>query len=408
MSARAPSPKADRPSPKLRIARPRESEDSEAATMPESEVIPRVGPALPSSISLRAPALNRSGAFRLPDVASAAPEGAAPLPTNRVVSSLMWLGLGQNEARMYLGLAREGPSAAREAILASELDRATGYRVLIRLKERGLVTAEGRWPRRFRTVDMRDLWSRIVTLVREEADLHETILSTLPVATAGDESPPEAAVESPAPAARMLTASERDFQSLLGLVHGAREEILAVLPSRPFPTRQRTALARELGEAVKRGVRVRLVVDHHAADLRLLRSMPRSGESGDDLFQTRFFVPAFLHLYVVDHRSAVRFLGLSAASYRGPFVGLASESPDWVRAQELRFRSVWEGAGIMDAPAPSGPSPVLAPKAPRPTPGLRLSWMRDSSSRDSMSESTLGLGVLANGSAPTASRKLTR
>jgi hypothetical protein len=153
---------------------------------------------------------------------------------------------------------------------------------------------------------------------------------------------------------------------------------------------------------------VRLVVDHHAADLRLLRGLPRGGGSGDDLFQTRFFVPAFLHLYVIDHRSAVRFLGLSAASYRGPFVGLASEATDWVRAQEMRFQSVWEGAGVMDSPSPPTPAPSPVSKAPRPTPGLRLSWMRDSSTREPLSDSTLGLGVLATGSGALATRKLSR
>jgi len=88
---------------------------------------------------------------------------------------LVHLGLSPREAQLYHTLLRFGPVTARHAIQTSHLDRATGYRVLSRLRVRGLVAATGNRPQQFVALEIGRLFERVAAFQRDDLELQRTI-----------------------------------------------------------------------------------------------------------------------------------------------------------------------------------------------------------------------------------------
>src|SRR5580700_4820895 len=98
-----------------------------------------------------------------------------PESADELTRGLTHLGLTVHEAQMYRAVVRNGPVTARHAIAASQLDRATGYRILARLAARGLVVPTGRRPHRFAGLDVGRLLDRATVFLRDEVDLHRVV-----------------------------------------------------------------------------------------------------------------------------------------------------------------------------------------------------------------------------------------
>jgi len=115
-----------------------------------------------------------------PPVAPADPASDGSEHADELTRGLTHLGLTVHEAQMYRAVVRSGPVTARHAILASQLDRATGYRILARLAARGLVVPTGRRPHRFVALDVGRLLDRATVFLRDEVDLHRVVPSGRP------------------------------------------------------------------------------------------------------------------------------------------------------------------------------------------------------------------------------------
>src|SRR4029077_18904296 len=139
-----------RPSPPLRCRRHRERAPGE--------------PELPAIAAARGPPP--------PPPPPRAPSPPVHATVDILTGSLVHLGLSVHEAQMYRSLAESGPSTARQAIERSRLDRATGYRILSRLRARGLVSASGYRPQRCQALDATKLVDRVTTFWRDELELH--------------------------------------------------------------------------------------------------------------------------------------------------------------------------------------------------------------------------------------------
>jgi hypothetical protein len=259
-----------------------------------------------------------------------------------LVQALRVLGLPPREARMYLALVR-APLGAREASEIAGLHRATGYRVLVRLIDRGMVTGNGRTPQSFLSVAPRLLFQRLEQSLRDEAEI---------VALMADAFVPQEEVPAgPAPAFPLPDARPRFLYGAGRVNHGALSELAEaktsaaiVVPPLSTPVSYRIGLARTIGRLARQGVHIRLVTDATPADYRFARALLREAGDLKNPIQVRHFCPLETHLYGIDRRRVVRVPVLGAPNRNAP-VGILLEDVSRVRTQMARFEALWAEAG---------------------------------------------------------------
>ncbi len=267
--------------------------------------------------------------------------------------ALLHFGLGSREAQLYRTLLKYGPMSARQSINLSGLDRATGYRILSKLRARGLVTSTPSRPQRFVPLDVTRLFERSGTVLRDDLEflrvLREHYMaegSRLGRDSHGATHPTPA---HPAPKTRWPTVQlyprADDVARGVGhLVDGAKEELDLLMMPQVIPEALRTDILRSLTRAVDRGARVRLVLDYHPVDLDFLTGLLRGWSALPPGFEFRFYAPQLSRLYVADHRLALRCIRAAGSPSVGPELGLASDEAEWVRYQSTRFQAVWREA----------------------------------------------------------------
>lgn len=262
-------------------------------------------------------------------------------------AGLRMVGLPARQARLYLALSR-GPQTARHAAETAHLHRATAYRLLVRLLERGLIVGGGWSPQKFQAVPPELLLARLEGFLREEADLCAMLTQTyarwarqetVDGSARTSEEIPETPSHRPTPNELLLAEIEATHQTLDLVVRPADCSV-------PF----RTSLLRSLGNLTRRGVRIRLITDATPPDQRFVAALSRDTGDSRRLLTRRHLAPVGAHYYLCDSRVAVRVpaLGFSAAP---PGIAIAERDPTRVRMQVERFESLWAQAS-----EPFGPS----------------------------------------------------
>jgi hypothetical protein len=294
------------------------------------------------------------------------PSSASPTKAGRstdaVVQGLRLLGMSAREARMYLAFLG-GPLSAREGAEVAGLHRATGYRVLLRLLDRGLIVSDGRTPRRFRAVEPSALFRRLELFYRDETEIPSSLAEAL-------RSESNQFVEGHFPAAgaadapRILAAEGRSTHPALLELSQARRAVAAIVRPLSTPVGYRNSLARTLGHLARNGVSIRLITDAMPADYRFSRAVLREAGGSAAPIQVRHYCPIASQLYSIDRQTMVRIPALGTSS-RTPPVGVAIIDRARVQVLVNRFESIWtEAAGAPRNletgrdPARSGPSPA--------------------------------------------------
>lgn len=284
-----------------------------------------------------------------PARASAPAHDAGP---DSLTSALQHFGLGIREAQLYRALLKFGPMSARQSISLAGLDRATGYRVLSKLRARGLVTSTPTRPQRFVPLDVGRLFERSVSVMRDDLELLR-ILREHYVADANrlvrDARPSATSVTPPSPSpprtrwpsVRIYPRAEEIGHGIVGLADSAKEEVNALMMPTVIPEAIRAEVARSLSRAVDRGVRVKIVVDYHSLDLEFLATLLKPWGAIPPNLEFRFFAPQLARLFVVDHRFALRCIRSAGSPATGPELGIGSDDGEFVRYQLTRFQSTW-------------------------------------------------------------------
>jgi len=272
-----------------------------------------------------------------------------------VAHGLRLLGMSSREARMYLAFL-SGPRGAREAAEIAGLHRATAYRVLLRLLDRGLVTSIGQTPRRFQAMDPSTLFRRLELFYRDETELPGCFaeafaargevrlgnLGPLPVLDA----PP-----------RILAPEGRSTHPAIVELSQAKRAVAAVVRPLSTPVAYRTALVRALGHLARSGIHLRLITDATPADYRFCRAVVREAGGAGAPIQIRHYSPVVSQLYSIDRQTIVRIPSLGASN-RSPPVGLAICDRARVQILVNRFESLWTEAASAALDAASGPEPA--------------------------------------------------
>lgn len=164
------------------------------------------------------------------------------------IEALRALGLTEYGARAYAALVALGSSGASDVASAAPVPRTKVYAVLADLARRGWVDVEGGRPKRYRARPPREC------MQRERARIEALADAALPVLEASQR---DRATRFGGPL-WILDGAELVAKRTLEMVESARREVM-LFASFPLPGDER-ALARALRAAVRRGVRVRLVV----------------------------------------------------------------------------------------------------------------------------------------------------
>ncbi|MGA8275967.1 MAG: helix-turn-helix domain-containing protein [Thermoplasmata archaeon] len=275
-----------------------------------------------------------------------APESRSPVS---LVQGLRLIGMPVREARLYLTLVR-GPLGVREAAEVAGLHRATAYRVLLRLLDRGMVVGDGRSPQRFHAVAPDLLLHRLQALYQEEAEvaaLLAEVYGRWVVSSLSAGAPIEA---SPGEHPRILSGEGRAPHPALVELADAHQSVDVLVRPLSVPLAHRTGLARALGRLARQGVRIRVVTDATPADYRFATAMTRESGDRSPSVQVRHFTPVVGHFYVLDGRRVVRLPTVGVFG-RAPQVAVVVEDLPRVRAQVARFEALWtEGSGALRAP----------------------------------------------------------
>lgn len=276
---------------------------------------------------------------------SASPAAVAdePNPLAGIVKSLRLLGMPPREARLYYALVQSGPLVAREAAEDAGLHRATAYRVLLRLLDRGLVLGDGRSPQRFQAIPPEVLLQRLILSLRDE----EEVLQLFGELYARGVSPGPPAAEDAASGtmrSRLLAPVPGGTHPALTELGGARLGVDVLVRPLALGASYRSALAKTLARLVRQGTRVRLITDATPVDHRFVMTLGREagGESLPAL-SVRHYTPMLSHSYLIDGRRVIRFPSLGTLG-RSPDVAIALGDFARVRGQISRFETFWSEA----------------------------------------------------------------
>ncbi len=291
-----------------------------------------------------------------------------------LTTALLHFGLGAREAQLYRTLLKYGPMSARQSINLSGLDRATGYRILSKLRARGLVTSTPSRPQRFVPLDVARLFERSGMVLRDDLEflrvLREHYLADVNRPAPETRASPHAALPHTPPrtrwpAVRIYPRAADVAQGIAQISEQAKEELDLLMMPQVIPEALRADVTRAVTRAVERGIRVRAVLDYHPVDLDFLAGVLRSWTTVPPGLEFRFFAPQLARLYVADHRVALRCIRAAGSASVGPELGLSSDDADWVRSQSTRFQAIWREALPMQRS--EGGSPSASRSAPPPS-----------------------------------------
>lgn len=293
-------------------------------------------------------------------------EPTAAFAAEPLTLGLVHLGLSGREAQLYHSLLKYGPVSARHAIQYSHLDRATGYRVLARLRVRGLIAATGHRPQQFVALEIGRLFERVTSFLRDDLDLHRTVReiyqsellqgrggSAAPRTLVPASEPVEALPRVRSPTYRLLPRGVDVGRYIVQSFAAAKEEVSALVRPQLVPEPYRSEAAQAIGRAVARGIRVRLVLDYHAPEVEFLAAILRAWDGAPAGLEVRFFAPQFARLYLTDRKVAMRCVGTPGQLTLGPEIGVVSEDGEFLRAQTARFQTVWRDALPMENVSPT-------------------------------------------------------
>lgn len=263
------------------------------------------------------------------------PHDAADRARGADVDALRMLGLSAREARLLLVLVPR-PLPAREASSEAGLHRATGYRILRRLVDRGMVLADGNRPEGFRSVPPSTLFRRLELFYQDEAEIPGLLGQAF--FSAADRLGPGAASSPPA-----LGPVVQSAQATLRELSEAKQSLTAVVQPLATPAFFRNALTRALGELARKGVQVRLITDATPADARFRQAASRSPAEVPGALHVRHLSPLFGQFFAVDRQRVIRLPSVGS-SRRAP-IGILLRDPSHVRHYAMRFEGLWTEAG---------------------------------------------------------------
>jgi Sugar-specific transcriptional regulator TrmB len=248
-------------------------------------------------------------------------------------------GLEEREAKLYLAALRRGRATASELTREAGVDRVLGYRLLDRLRERGLMEVTAERPRRYAPVSPttlveRDLRSRRRRLAEDEG-VARLLVDHLATQISGP--------TSGAPRYQLLVGATQVYDHLQDMVGRARTGIDVMLTFHSLRASIDQGLQARVGPFVAGGGRVRMILEGDprlGPTLARFRQVTRRHENAE--FRER--TPQPTRLTIVDGREALVFLVSEARDHHRDEVAVWTDHPKFVGGQQIFFDRIWAEA----------------------------------------------------------------
>jgi sugar-specific transcriptional regulator TrmB len=223
---------------------------------------------------------------------------------------------------------------ARSATVAAGLQRATAYRILLRLLHRGLVMSDGMWPQRFYALPFGAVYGRMQMFFTDEEELRQRMASCY------GSLPEDPNLPLGPQSVEIVSSRGSGSSTVLQEIAQAQHQIDVMIRLRSVSSGSRADIARTLASAAARGVPVRVVTDASPADRQFLGQLYRDFDSMSHLLEVRHYSPLVGHFYVLDASTVIRFSALGGFG-RTTDVGIVCTDPGYARAQATRFEALW-------------------------------------------------------------------
>lgn len=251
---------------------------------------------------------------------------------SEATEALQHIGLGRHEALVFVNLARAGAATAGEIALASGVGRVQTYRALGSLEGRGLVEVTLDRPKRYAARALNEVFDMIAGEKRAELETLETIRKSILEAWPKVVGSPR---EGPSVRLQVIQGRAQIYRYLRKFVGTAKREVLAFTTLKGLQRSYRAGVNEILVEAMRRGVKPRLLgnIDSSNAVLmaRVARHVPLRHVDGQ---RGRFII--------VDRDAIFAFLVQDERTIRGEAeTALWTNSPDFVRAHVEFFERAW-------------------------------------------------------------------
>ncbi|HYS99413.1 MAG TPA: helix-turn-helix domain-containing protein [Thermoplasmata archaeon] len=254
---------------------------------------------------------------------------------SEATEALERIGLGRYEALVFVNLARSGAATAGELARASGVNRVQTYRALESLESRGLVEVTLDRPRRYAARAINDVFEMIAEEKRGELEkldaVRKTLLEAWPRISGRTREPASVRLQ-------VIKGRTQIYRTLRQVVGAAKEEVLAFTTTKGLQRSYRAGINEVLVEAMRRGVKPRLVADIDEANAALMSRVAKVVPLKHlDRQRARFIL--------VDRASMLAFLIQDERTIRGEGeTALWTNSPDFVRAHTEIFEKAWTAA----------------------------------------------------------------
>lgn len=254
---------------------------------------------------------------------------------SEATDALERVGLGRYEALVFVSLARSGAATAGELARASGVNRVQTYRALESLESRGLVEVTLDRPRKYAARAINDVFEMIAEEKRSELEqldaVRKSLLDAWPRISGGSR-------ETASVRLQVIKGRTQIYRTLRQVVGAAKEEVLAFTTTKGLQRSYRAGINEVLVEAMRRGVKARLVADVNEGNAALMARVAEHVPLRHlDRQKARFIL--------VDGESMLAFLIQDERTIRGEGeTALWTNSPDFIRAHLEIFEKAWAGA----------------------------------------------------------------
>jgi len=180
-----------------------------------------------------------------------------------LISKLEDFGLSKNDAAVYLGLLRTGPTKASQICNFTKINRVKVYRILENLKKLGFVSSTFSNPTVYSANSLSESLHGIIKRKKFEEERLEKLISYV----AKNYDAPEYNIrQTDSPQFTIISGRYSIYMHVEKMINEAKEDIYVVTPYSDLATMYFTSIPESISKAKQNGVKIKFVTDMKSDD----------------------------------------------------------------------------------------------------------------------------------------------
>jgi len=188
-----------------------------------------------------------------------------------LVSHLQDFGLSKDEAEIYVGLLRAGPSKVSQISNFIQINRVKGYRILENLKKRALVSSTFSNPTVYSANDLKDSLHSLVDGKKFEVERLGKIMDFI---SKNYEAPDSALVQTNNPNFAIISGRYNIYKHIEKMIRETTKELYIVTTAKDLSMMYYTTIPETIQEAQKNGITIRVIHEfENKQDFKIMEKM---------------------------------------------------------------------------------------------------------------------------------------